>query len=111
LLAVASAGLAKALGTQHPSFGLLLATTAACELTSGSTGQAIAHLESAIAINDKVKVSSGSYRWWLARALWAAGRRDEARTAARTAAQELGNDADGAVERAAVHAWLASHRR
>jgi hypothetical protein len=81
-----------------------------CELASGAARQAIAHLERAIAINETVKESSGSYRWWLVRSLWAAGRRDDARRTARVAAHELDSDADGRVERSAVDAWLAAHR-
>jgi len=52
----------------------------------------------------------GSYRWLLARALWAVGRHDAALAAARKAEPELASDPDGAKELTALRAWLAKRR-
>jgi hypothetical protein len=112
LLPIATAALTKAVGTQHPNFAAAIAVTAVCDLASGSAARAVAGLQRAIAIDEKAKEapsSLGALRWQLARALWAAGQRHEAVVTARVAERELATDADGAVDRAAAHAWLAAH--
>ncbi|HEX3765420.1 MAG TPA: tetratricopeptide repeat-containing protein kinase family protein, partial [Kofleriaceae bacterium] len=114
LLATSTTSLEKTLGPDNPYVGEALAATAECDLAAGHAAQAVANLERAIAIEEKSHgppVDRGSYRWRLARALWSLGRHDEARAAAQKAEQELDGDADGARDRAAADAWLASHRQ
>jgi tetratricopeptide (TPR) repeat protein len=112
LLDAATAALEKSLGADSVYVGEALAESANCDLAEGHPVQAAARLERAIAIEQKASdflVDRGHYRWQLARALWALGRRDEAVAAARLAEHELGGDADAEADRAAARAWLAKH--
>jgi len=112
LLETAITGFEKAARTGEAGFQLALAMQSKCDLERGAAAQAVAGLERAITLSENAKadrVGRGQYRWVLVRALWALGRRDEAIAAARQAERELAADADGAIDRAAVRAWLAAH--
>jgi tetratricopeptide (TPR) repeat protein len=112
LLDSAVAGFEKAQGTAQWGFQLALATSGECDLADGAPGRAVERVERAIGLARGAKewpVGRGQYRWVLVRALWALGRRDDAIAAARQAELELAADADGAIDRAAVRAWLAAH--
>ena len=112
LIAGALAGLEKAVGPDHPQMADALLAAARCDLAAGQAARAVTALERVMVIGEKSEippVDRGIARWLLARALWAAGRRDEAVAAARLAEQELAGDADGARDRAAARAWLAKH--
>src|SRR5262249_41648361 len=112
ILAGVTPELEKSVGATHPFVADALRLTARCELEEGHAAQALEHLERTFAIYEKVKVDPterGTARWDMARALWAVGRHPDAVAAARKAEQELAGDADGTRERAAAHAWLASH--
>jgi tetratricopeptide (TPR) repeat protein len=113
LLATARAALEKLDGGAHPFFAEALTVSGTCDLSSGRAQQAVASLSRALEIDTKVKAPAldrGSARWPLARALWSLGQHDAAVAAATTAERELTGDADGARDRAAAHAWLATHR-
>src|SRR6185436_3254662 len=112
LLDAALAGLEKA-APDHMYIGEVLYELAGCDVAEGRPAAAVARLERAVAIEETLSgqlVDRGSYRWLLARALWALGRRDEAVAAARKAEQEFATDPDGAVEHHAVQDWLAKRR-
>jgi tetratricopeptide (TPR) repeat protein/predicted Ser/Thr protein kinase len=113
LLATASAVLEKLDGGTHPFLSEALTVRGTCELASGRAEQAMASLSRALENETKAKgpaLDRGTTRWPLARALWSLGQRGAAVAAATTAEGELAGDADGARDRAAVHAWLAAHR-
>ena len=111
MLASAAAALARAGDTDGPNVAMGLAVGARCDLADGNAAPATVALGRAIAMADKRKaapVVRGGFRALRARALWSAGKRDEALAAARMAEQELAGDADGARDLAALKSWLAS---
>jgi tetratricopeptide (TPR) repeat protein len=113
LLARAASGLERSPGAEPSYQGKALTAEAECDLAAGQVAQAAARLERAIVIFEKSGAEAayrGSARWLLARALWSLGRRDEAIAAAEKAERELGGDADGARDVAAVRDWLGRRR-
>jgi tetratricopeptide (TPR) repeat protein len=110
LLARVTVGLERTLGAESVLQAKALASQAECDLAGGQIAEGLARLERAVAMYEKSgaeRTDRGAVRWRLARALWSRGRREEAVAAAQKAAQELGGDADGAHDLAAVRAWLA----
>jgi hypothetical protein len=113
ILDAAFDGLEKFTSPDHMFIGEVLDEIARCDVAEGHPAQAVPRLERAIAIEEKLTgetVDRGSYRWLLARALWAVGRRGAAIAAAHKAEPELASDPDGAKELTALRAWLAQRR-
>ena len=113
LLTAAATGLEKTVGPEHPDFVESLAAQAACDLADGQAARAVDRLERAVAVAEKRHLGTGERernRFLLARALWSLGRRDAAIAAAAKAEAALESSADGARDRAAAHAWLATRR-
>jgi tetratricopeptide (TPR) repeat protein len=114
LLTVAEAGLTKAFGPDHSDVRRALTVEAQCDLEAGRPDAAIRRLSHVVEIDERKRVLSpitGEHRWHLSRALWAAGRRDEAIAAARKAAGELANDRESEMYLADVTKWLAANAR
>lgn len=97
-----------------------------CELAAGAAARAVPRLEGAVALLDKPRLREGGKpadpvdplvlggtRWRLAKALAAAGRRDEAAAVMRAAEAELATnelDLESAPILRAARAWLAARR-
>jgi serine/threonine-protein kinase len=113
LIATAVDGLEKLGDAASAYLAETLTVRGDCELAQGRAQQAAMTLVRALELEEKIGVSPfdrGVTRWPLARALWARREPRAALAAAKTAEIELGNDADGARDRVAVHAWLAAHQ-
>jgi len=109
LLAAAAQGLER---VEHPFVAVALRSAAECDLLDSKPATALTRTERAIGILERARwapVEIGAVRWRQARALWSLGRHADAVAAARQAERELSGDADGARDRAAARAWLASH--
>src|SRR5262249_22578981 len=112
MIAATMAGFEKQDESPHRFLPEMLTERATCDLAEGRARQAADELARALELEEAthaMSVDVGGTRWPFARALWSLGQRAEAVAAAEKAEEELGADADGAHDRAAVHAWLAAH--
>jgi tetratricopeptide (TPR) repeat protein/predicted Ser/Thr protein kinase len=91
------------LGPDHPDVGRALARLGDLALADGHADAAATSLARAVRLLADDAGERGAARFALARARWARGEHDEARTLAAAAIDELGDDADAARD------WLAAH--
>ena len=99
------------MGADHPALETIFVGLAECRAASGDGRGAVDLAEKAIAIDQKRKLPRdrlGESELTLARALWAAGRRDEARRTALQARADLATHPSPQAPREA-EAWIAKH--
>ncbi|HZN92071.1 MAG TPA: tetratricopeptide repeat protein [Myxococcales bacterium] len=102
----------KALGPNHPDVSYSLENLGAALIGVRQPGQAISHLERAIAIRLKEGAEAGDLaepRFSLARALWGAGKDHERARALAAASLDGYTRAGQRAEADKVSKWLAQH--